>query len=173
MNMPPLAPLAYRWSSMAVTMVVLLCTTGFASSSKTYKLDWQDRTQTQQADGSMADIPPKVTINGIALSRFSSMQQMELAATLQMKGENGPEIVHVFLVWQGGATKGQQIMLLTTSNAGIDVIGPYEQEFDSLKITPARDNQGPLFMLYGGEKSAGDTPFAILTYDCGKIIAVD
>ena len=149
---------------LALALSLGIVTSALASD---YDIDWKDGALVEQSDGSAEIDPPFVKINGVALSRFAQMYRVELHETIDADGLDGAEKVYVFRIWQGGASQGKQLMLVTTSKAGIDVIGPHEQDFETMEVVPANADQGPLFLLYGD----GDGPIATLEYFSGQLIA--
>ena len=94
------------------------------------------------------------------------MARVQEVKVLQLRNPSGAETLHVFRVWQGGASQGEQLMLVSLSDSGVGVIGPLQDEFDDMEIVPANTEEGPLFMLYG----AGDGPLAVYEYFNGQMI---
>lgn len=134
-------------------------------ANESYNLSWSDRVSEEQADGTIVDTAPFVHLGNLRLSRFSQMQSLQFQETIATG--DGDEKLHVFTAWQGGASQGEQLMLVTTSKDGIDVIGPHEQDFETMEVVPASADRGPTFLLYG----AGDGPIATLEYFSGQLIA--
>lgn len=117
-----------------------------------YTLTWRDGAWVErQADFPVYE-PPRVTVNGVALARFAEMHRVEEVRVLQFQTET----LHVFRVWGGGATQNRQLMLVRLTDAGVEVIGPLQEEFEDVEITPTRialddsgkDWPGYLFKLY-------------------------
>lgn len=147
----------------------LLFAAPLSAYAQIYELDWRDRDMREDENGDIFGDPPFVKINGVALSRFTDMAHIDLFQTLDVDGLYGSEQVFVFTVWQGGAGQGQQIMLVTLSDAGVDLIGPHDQNFETVEIVPANADQGPLFLLYGD----GDGPIAEFEYFSGQLIELN
>ncbi|MBG6209244.1 hypothetical protein IWQ49_003915 [Labrenzia sp. EL_126] len=133
-------------------------------------LTWSDRTSKETADGDIKETPPHVEIGGIRLSRFSQMQALALEDTLTIRGDETPETLYVFQAWQGGASQGEQLMLLSVSSSGVDIIGPYPADFESLKIKPASADTGPVFDLCGPDSQV---PSTSLEYFDGQLLKLN
>lgn len=131
-------------------------------------LTWSDRMSKETTDGEILETAPYVEFGTIRLSRFSQMQSLALQDTLQT--ENSDEVLHVFRAWQGGASQSEQLMLVTTSEQGIDVIGPHTQDFENIVIKPASGDFGPIFELYGAD---ANTPIERLEYFDGQLINLE
>lgn len=133
-------------------------------------LTWSDRVSTEMADGEILETAPYVEIGTIRLSRFSHMQALTLQDTLTIGDGDDVETLFVFRAWQGGASQGEQLMLVSTSSQGVDVIGPYSQDFESLIIVSPKDGLGSIFKLYGTDK---DRPMTRLEYFDGQLIKIN
>lgn len=89
-----------------------------------YTLAWRDGAWVEgRADDALEYEPPRVTVNGVALSPFAEMQRIEEVRVLQFRAET----LHVFRVWQGGAGQNYQLMLVRLADAGVEVIGPLQE----------------------------------------------
>lgn len=130
-------------------------------------LTWSDRVSKETADGEIMETAPYVEFGTIRLSRFSQMQSLTLQETLATSDADNVETLFVFRAWQGGASQGEQLMLVTASTDGVDVIGPYEQDFESLTTIPSTIASGPIFELYGADKKK---LLARLEYFDGQLI---
>lgn len=128
---------------------------------------WADRVAKETNDGGIVESAPFVEIGTVRLSRFSQMQFLSLQETLQTG--NGDEVLHVFRAWRGGASQGEQLMLVTTSKFGVDVIGPYPQDFETLNIVSAKGGYGPIFELFGAD---ANKPLVRLEYFSGQLIEI-
>lgn len=133
-------------------------------------MTWSDRIAKETSDGSIVETPPMVKIGSISLSRFSQMQSLSLHDTLDISKGDDVERLFVFRAWQGGASQGEQLILVTVSSSGVDIIGPHNQGFETMTIkTPAND-VGPVFELYGAKE---DKPIARLEYFSGQLIEIN
>lgn len=108
-----------------------------------YTLAWSNR------DG----VSPIVTVNGVALSGFDSMQRIYKPRVLQFPNET----LYVFTGWCGAATQNSQLMLVRLSNQmleeAVSVIGPtsLDDQFDHIEIEPIKKKGsmvGSLFNFY-------------------------
>lgn len=150
-------------------MVVALAIPHFAVHAQDLPaMVWSDRVANETSDGDIVETAPFVEIGTVRLSRFSQMQSLELQETLRTG--KGDEVLHVFRAWQGGASQGEQLMLVTTSEKGLDVIGPHEQDFESMFINPASGDFGPIFELYGADTNK---PLERLEYFDGQLIQLN
>ena len=118
-----------------------------AAAGDLLALNWSDRTTIEKEDGTLVDSAPFVSIGNVQFSRFAQMQTVQLHQSVAQTGYEGEETIHVFRVWQGGASQGEQLMLVTVSQTGIDVIGPHPSEFEELKIEAATKERGAMFNL--------------------------
>ena len=117
-----------------------------------YTLAWRDGAWVEGRADSLEYAPPRVTVNGVALSPFADMRRIKEARVLQFQTET----LHVFRVWGGGAGQNYQLMLVRLADAGVEVIGPLQDEFEDIEIIPTRirpddsgkDWPGYLFKLY-------------------------
>lgn len=132
-------------------------------------LTWSDRLSKETTDGEVVEAAPYAKIGTIRLSRFSQMQALTLQDTLTIGEGDDVETLFVFRAWQGGASQGEQLMLVTASSDGIDVIGPYKQDFEKLTLKPEIGEFGPIFELYGADK---DESLARLEYFNGQLLAL-
>ncbi|WP_162651902.1 hypothetical protein [Lentilitoribacter sp. Alg239-R112] len=130
-------------------------------------LTWSDRVSKETADGDIEEVAPYVELGIIRLSRFSQMQSLTLQDTLTIGDGDDVETLFVFRAWQGGASQGEQLMLVTASASGVDVIGPYEQDFEKLVVIQPTGDFGPIFELVGADK---EKPLARLEYFDGQLI---
>ena len=137
-----------------------------------YTLAWRDGAWVErQADDSLAYEPPEVTVNGVALSAFAHMQRIEEVQVSQHQAET----LHVFQVWQGGMSNNYQLMLVRLADAGVEVIGPTQEQFEDIEIIPTRillddsgkDRPGYLFKLYNENLNDGE-PVAVYRYMGGN-----
>ncbi|MEW7007445.1 hypothetical protein [Lentilitoribacter sp. EG35] len=133
-------------------------------------LVWSDRVSKETADGDIKETAPYVEIGTIRLSRFSQMQSLTLQDTMTVGSDDEVETLFVFRAWQGGASQGEQLILVTASPNGVDVIGPFAQDFETVTITPATADFGPIFELYGADV---DKPIARLEYFDGQLIEIN
>mgnify|MGYP000294784239 CR=1 FL=1 len=109
---------------------------------------WESRWTEETSNGDLVDHPPFVAVNDVRLSRFSEMQSVTWRDTLTIdQDEDGIEKLYVFTVWQGGASQGEQLMALSICAEGIDVIGPYAQDFERLEIAQTNAESAPEFRL--------------------------
>ncbi|WP_428526061.1 hypothetical protein [Roseibium sp.] len=131
-----------------------------------YTLQWSDGTLIENNAEYAEFQAPYVKINGVELSRFAHMTRVEELRKLKVPGIEGSEDVHVFQVWQGGASQGLQLMAVTLSDVGVDVIGPLEPDFETIEIVDHNGDQGPLFRLY----SADTNSVAIYEYFDGQML---
>jgi hypothetical protein len=132
------------------------------------KVSWENRVSTETANGDIVDQPPFVSVNDIRLRAFSDMQSINLQQTLTIDhGEYGLETLHVFTVWQGGASQGEQLMLLSVTSNGILVVGPHDQDFESVRVNQVNSDSAPSFDLIGADASK---PLARLDYFDGRLI---
>lgn len=132
-------------------------------------LIWSDRVSKETTDGDILETAPYVEIGTVRLSRFSQMQALTLQDILTIGEGDDVETLFVFRAWQGGASQGEQLMLVTASQKGVDVIGPFEQGFETMKIRPATVDFGPVFELYGADKNK---PIERLEYFDGQLIEI-
>lgn len=130
-------------------------------------INWSDRISEETTDGEIIETPPIVEIGTIRLSRFSQMQSLTLQETIQIGDGEATEALYIFRAWHGGASQGEQLMLVTTSNQGVDVLGPYPQDFEKLVVKSASSEFGPIFELYGADMNA---PLAQIEYFDGELI---
>lgn len=130
-------------------------------------LIWSDRVSKEVSDGEIIERAPYVEIGTIRLSRFSQMQSLVLQETTVVGEGDDIETLYIFRAWQGGASQGEQLMLVTISEQGVDVIGPYEQNFEKLVVVPAKDDLGPIFELFTNDTN--DLPVK-LEYFEGQLI---
>lgn len=137
------------------------------SSAWAQALTWSDRITKETSDGEIVDTQPFVKIGSVGFSRFADMQRIHLHQTLRIESGEDIETLYVFTVWQGGASQGEQLMLVSVSENGVDVIGPYEQDFETLVVKPATSEFGPRFELIGaGSKNS----LAKLEYFDGQLL---
>ncbi len=129
------------------------------------QVKWSDRVSVETDDGKIIDTPPFVSVKGVRLARFALMQSLKLHSTLSVESGEDVETLIVFRAWQGGTSQGEQLMLVSLSTGGLDIIGPHASEFETMEIVPANDDQGPLFLLYGDE----DGPHTALEYVAGQL----
>jgi len=127
-------------------------------------LTWSDRVSEETSDGEIVDTAPFVKLGSIAFSRFTDMQAIALETSLKLPDTS--ETLHVFRVWQGGASQGEQLMLLSVSEIGVDVIGPHEQDFEVFEITMDKETNSPVFLL----KSDNGVVLAKLGYFSGMLV---
>ena len=123
-----------------------------------YTLEWSNR---DHRDGFA--LPPIVTVNGVALSRFMQMQRIDDVRVLQFPNET----LYAFSVWPGGAGQNLQLMLVRLSDQeGVSVIGPTPQDdqFERFETTPIKekDRVGSLVKFY-----IGDDKVAVYEYSNG------
>ncbi|MEO9457419.1 MAG: hypothetical protein ABJE63_11290 [Lentilitoribacter sp.] len=130
-------------------------------------LIWSDRISTKTADGEIKETGLYVEIGTIRLNRFSQMQALILQDTLSVGDDDDVETIFVFRAWQGGASQGEQLMLVTTSAQGVDIIGPHSQDFENLVVISPKDDRGPIFELVGADK---EMLLARLEYFDGQLI---
>jgi hypothetical protein len=132
------------------------------------KVSWENRVSTETANGDIVDQPPYVSVNDIRLRAFSDMQSINLQQMLTIDhGDYGLETLHVFTVWQGGASQGEQLMLLSITSNGILVVGPHDQDFESVRVNQINSDSAPSFDLIGADASK---PLARLDYFDGRLI---
>ena len=155
-------------SSITTVVMLILLTGSSAVAGNPYELSWSDRITIEKADGTLVDTPPLVRIDQVQLSRFAQMQTIQLHQSLTQQGYDGEETVHAFKVWQGGASQGEQLMLVTASQTGIDVVGPYPSEFEELAIEPATQTHGIIFNLIQSNNVT-----AKIEYFAGQLIQVN
>lgn len=149
-------------------IIIALCVPHAATFAKELaSLTWSDRVSRETTDGDIIDTSPFVEIGTIRLSRFSQMQSLTLQETIQIGDGDDTETLYIFRAWQGGAGQGEQLMLVTASAKGLDVIGPYEQNFEKLFVLPAVDDFGLIFELYGTDKNE---PLKKIEYLDGQLI---
>ena len=116
---------------------------------------WESRWTEETKSGDFKDHPPFVVVNDVRLYRFSEMQSVTWRDTLTIDhGDAGIEKLYVFTIWQGGASQGEQLMLLSVKPHGIAVIGPYKQDFEKLEIGHFNSDSAPEFSLIGADKEA-------------------
>ncbi len=130
-------------------------------------LIWSDRVSLETTDGEIKETAPIVEIGTVRLSRFSQMRSVTLQHTVMIGEGDDAEALFAFRVWQGGASQGEQLMLVTVSALGVDVIGPYQQDFESFEIRPTKGDMVPIFELHGIDKNK---PLARLEYFDGQLI---
>lgn len=152
-------------ASLLLAPAVLMATSALPLAHD-YTLEWRDGALIENTAESAEFQPPYVMVNGVALSRFAHMTRVEKLRELKVSGIDGTENVHVFQVWQGGASQGLQLMVVTLSDVGVDVIGPLEPEFETIEIVDSTGDQGPLFRLY----SADTNPAASYEYFDGQML---
>jgi len=152
-------------ASLLLAPAVLMATSALPLAHD-YTLQWRDGTLIENTAESAEFQPPYVTVNGVVLSRFAHMTRVEELRKLTVPGIDGPEDVHVFQVWQGGASQGLQLMVVTLSDVGVDVIGPLEPDFETIEIVDHTGDQGPLFRLF----SADTNPVASYEYFDGQML---
>ena len=129
---------------------------------------WESRWTEETSNGDLVDHPPFVAVNDVRLSRFSEMQSVTWRDTLTIdQDEDGIEKLYVFTVWQGGASQGEQLMLLSVKPQGIAVIGPYKQDFEKLEIGHINSEGAPEFDLIGADEN---NPLASLWYADGELL---
>ncbi|MES0885315.1 hypothetical protein [Roseibium sp. SCP14] len=139
-----------------------------AADSET--VTWSDRITTEKANGDLVDVPPFVRIGNLPLSRFAQMQSLDLHDTLKIDSGDGTETLFVFRAWQGGASQGEQLMIVSLSPAGLDVLGPYPEDFETVKVRGATPETGPVFELYRADPSI---PFRSLEYLNGQLLRLN
>lgn len=124
------------------------------------RLSWSDMAFSTDADGTYIETPPNVSLstisqplNTIRFAKFSKMRRVELHDRFNtVTGyDDIDETVYVFRVWQGGATQGEQLMLLTVSDYGVAVIGPHPQDFETLTLQKKNVSKGVIFAMFGGD----------------------
>lgn len=158
----------YRNAFQISLLFVLLCIAPvLAQATELPSLTWSDRITIENADGSLVETPPSVQIGGVSLSRFTRMQNVALEQSLTLVEE---ETIFVFRVWQGGASQGEQLMLVTLSKEGADVVGPHPADFETLKILPQSGDLGPVFEVFGSDPSV---PVARLEYFDGQLLELN
>jgi hypothetical protein len=146
-------------------VATVLSSPAFAEAS--YEVSWESRYSEEKADGEIIDHPPFVSVNDVRLSSFSNMQSVTWRNTLTIDhGDMGFEELFVFTVWQGGASQGEQLMLLSVMENGIEVIGPYGQDFEKLEIDHVNSESAPEFSLIGADGLALD----LLHYVSGQFV---
>ncbi|MES0809299.1 hypothetical protein ABLO27_07460 [Roseibium sp. SCPC15] len=153
-----------------ILLVSLLFAHSLALAAEQPALTWSDRVTVEQESGDLVDTPPIVQVGEISLSRFSQMQSVTLQETLKVDAYDGPETVYVFKVWQGGASQGEQLMLVTLSQQGLDILGPHETDFETLKVIPSEGNAGPVFELFRADTAS---PLVRLEYFTGQLIELN
>lgn len=115
------------------------------------KVTWESR-WTEETKGGLIEHPPFVAVNDVRLYRFSEMQTVTWRDTLEIDhAEEGLEKLYVFTIWQGGASQGEQLMLLSVRPQGIALTGPYKQDFERLEIGHVNSESAPEFDLVGAD----------------------
>lgn len=123
-------------------------------------VSWQSRWSEETTNGDIVDHPPFVAVDNVRLSRFSEMQSVTYRDELLIDhGEDGLELLYVFTVWQGGASQGEQLMALSIRAEGIDVIGPYAQDFEQLEISQINADSAPEFRILTEEGEPIETVY--------------
>lgn len=113
---------------------------------------WESRYAEEKPDGDIIDHPPFVAVNEVRLRRFSEMQSVTFRDRLTIDhGDEGRERLYVFTVWQGGASQGEQLMLLSVRDDGVAVVGPHGQDFETLEIEMVNSESAPYFGLIGAD----------------------
>ncbi len=127
-------------------------------------MDWKSRWSEETNDGEITDYPPFVAVDGVRLHRFSEMQSIAYQGVFLVEhGELETERLHIFTVWQGGASQGEQLMAVSIRQTGIDIMGPYGQDFEKLRIIQ-NNRQGALeFHLLTDE----DAPIGTVYFEAG------
>ena len=121
-------------------------------------LDWKNRWSEETNDDEIIDNPPFVAVDGVRLHRFSEMQSIAYQGEFLIElGEYGTERLHVFSVWQGGASQGEQLMAVSIRQTGIDIIGPHGQNFEKLRIKRKNKQDSLEFQLLTDEDALIDT----------------
>ena len=159
---------------------------GLKIKAGNYTLEWRNRFSVGY---------PIVTVNGVALSRFESMQRISDVWVLQFPNET----LYAFEVWCGAVTQNSQLMLVRISDQmveeAVSVIGPtpLDDQFDRMEITPIKekglmvaslfnfyinDNKVAVYRYSASEKSELDDyttkgdKFAISVYSPGYLTKV-
>jgi hypothetical protein len=158
-----------------LTIAVVLSVLGGMPTGQTEAADgvslvWSDRITTEKAGGELVDMPPFVRIGDLHLSRFAQMQSLDLHDTLKIESVDGTETLFVFRAWQGGASQGEQLMIVSLSPAGLDVLGPYPEDFETVKVRVPTPQTGPVFELYRADPSI---PFRSLEYLNGQLLKLN
>lgn len=126
------------------------------------EVTWESRWTEETADGELIDHPPFVAVNDVRLSRFAEMQSITWRDTLTIDhDEDGIETLYVFTVWQGGASQGEQLMLLSVRPQGVAVLGPFPQDFETLQIGHTSSESAPEFRLLAGDGAVLETVFYV------------
>lgn len=154
------------WVTLTILTSILFPILHSAYADELPILDWENRKAMESVDGDYTETPPFVSVNDIRLKRFSQMQLIALQELVHIESSDGTEKLYVFRVWQGGASQGEQLMLVSLSKGGLIVIGPHEQEFEALFIDRANDEDVPLIRLKDGDH----TELAKFLYIDGQLI---
>lgn len=154
-----------KYNYYTVIFVALIIPQIFTIANAENLLTWSDRKDIETEDRGWIEDAPFVKIGGLGLSRFANMQRIELQNTLKIEDGDGFETLYVFRVWQGGATQGEQLMLVSLKASGVDIIGPYEQDFETLEIGHLNSESAPEFYLKGGDGEV----LAALEYYVGQL----
>ncbi|WP_420408277.1 hypothetical protein [Hoeflea sp.] len=135
---------------------------GAARADSLPEVTWESRWTEETADGELIEHPPFVAVNDVRLYRFAEMQSVTWRDTLTIDhDEDGIETLYVFTVWQGGASQGEQLMLLSVKPQGIAVLGPYPQDFETLQIGHTNSESAPEFRLLAGDGAVLETVFYV------------
>lgn len=134
------------------------------------KVSWENRWSEELGSGDIINHPPFVAVNDIRLYRFSEMQTVTYRDDLLINlGEEGYERLYVFMVWQGGASQGEQLMLLSVRPGGVTIAGPHSRDFETLEIDQANPESAPVFIL----KGADGVTLEKVSYSFGELVATD
>ncbi|GKX33589.1 MAG: hypothetical protein MnENMB40S_12070 [Rhizobiaceae bacterium MnEN-MB40S] len=151
----------------------MLAVSGLANAADSpggLKVTWESRWSEEAGNGDIVDHPPFVAVNDVRLYRFSEMQSVTYRDTLRIDhGDEGDERLYVFTVWQGGASQGEQLMLLSVRNDGVAVIGPHFMEFERLTIEMVNSESAPYFAFV----SADGAILGAVDYVHGELIEAD
>ncbi|MFK7844276.1 MAG: hypothetical protein AB8G77_03170 [Rhodothermales bacterium] len=156
----------FAFAKKATVIPLMISTICSTQAAELPVLEWENRDVVEKADGDYTETPPFVSVNGVRLKRFSQMQLIALEELVYIEDSDEPEKLYVFRVWQGGASQGEQLMLVSLSQGGLIVIGPHEQEFEALFIDRTGNEDLPLISLKDGD----NTELAKFLYIDGQLI---
>ena len=138
---------------------------GLKIKARGYTLIWKNRIS--------EILPPIVTVNGVALSRFDGMHSISDVSVLQFPNET----LYVFEVWCGGIAQNSQLMLVRISDQiveeAVSVMGPttLDDQFNRMEITPIKEKGlmvGSLFNFY-----IDDDKVAVYRYSSSEKFELD
>ena len=147
-----------RTSKSFLLAAIFFSTPLMAVAEERPTIEWKTRWSEEASGGEIIDNLPFVAVDGVRLHRFSEMQSIAYQGEFLIElGEYGTERLHVFSVWQGGASQGEQLMAVSIRQTGIDIIGPHGQDFEKLRIIRKNKQDSLEFQLLTNEDALIDT----------------